>query len=406
MASHAKRVLLGVAVTTPVIYYTISDSQSFFYKVLTKAGQVITSGNPESAHTLTIYLAKRGIVPRDRVGDDKILSSKVWGITFPSCIGLAAGFDKNAECVPAMLRGGLGFGFIEIGSVTPVPQPGNPKPRIFRLGEDLAVINRCGFNSEGADEVAKRLEEYRSSQAKKILERGLIGVNLGKNKDTTDALSDYVIGVKKLLPYADYLVINISSPNTVGLRNLQSRSNLYSLVSGVQKCINASLRQPGYFSRSASELAKYRPPLLIKISPDMTIEELNDVCDVAMQLKVDGIIVSNTTIGERESLLTRSHADETGGLSGKPLFSRSNQALAAVYKRTNGKIPLIGVGGVFTAQDALDKIKLGASLVQVYTGLVYEGPGLPANLKQGLAELLRKEGFSNVTEAVGAAHKK
>jgi len=406
-STKAKKLLFGVAISAPVVYYTVSDSQSFIYKFITKVGHFITSNNPEKAHNIAIFLAKNGIVPRDRIGNDKILACKIWGISFPSCIGLAAGFDKNAECMTSMR--GLGFGFVEIGSITPVPQPGNPKPRIFRLQNDLAVINRCGFNSDGMEEVANRLEEYRSKQVKEevsLLNRGIIGVNLGKNKETEDALSDYVAGVQKLLPYADYLVINISSPNTVGLRNLQTKNNLYSLVSGVQKCIDSTLKRPGYLSRSTSELAKFRPPLLIKISPDMTTDELNDVCDVALYLKVDGIIVSNTTVNEREKLLTRAYADEIGGLSGKPLLSRSNQALSDVYKRTQGKIPLIGVGGVFNAQDALEKIKLGASLVQVYTGLIYEGPGLPADIKQGLVELLRQEGYSNVTEAIGAAHKK
>lgn len=407
MFNKARKVLVGVTVAVPVAYYVVSDSQSFAYKVLMKVGALITSKDPEKAHEIAIYLAKHGIVPHDRVGNDKILTSKIWNVSFPSIIGLAAGFDKNGECMSSMLREGLGFGFVEIGSITPEPQPGNPKPRVFRLQEDLAVINRCGFNSDGADVVSNRLKDYRNQQSNQVsfLDRGVIGVNLGKNKSTKDALSDYVAGVKKLLRYADYLVINISSPNTVGLRNLQTKTNLYNLVSGVQKCIDTTLREPGYLSQCTSELAKFRPPLLIKISPDMTIDELNDVCDVALRLKVDGIIISNTTIDERDKLLTRAYADETGGLSGKPLLSRSNQTLSDVYKRTQGKIPLIGVGGVFTAHDAFEKIKLGASLVQVYTGLIYEGPGLPADLKQGLAHLLRKEGFSNVSEAVGIAHK-
>jgi dihydroorotate dehydrogenase len=318
------------------------------------------------------------------------------------------GFDKNAECMQSMLSTGLGFGFVEVGSITPVPQPGNPLPRVFRLSKDLAIINRYGFNSDGIESVSKNLHSYRENQCK-ITERspqGFVGVNLGKNKETKEALLDYLFGIKALTQYADYMVINVSSPNTPGLRLLQGRKELHYLLAGVKKELQEVVGKPDYLSKSNNSSEKYSPPLLVKISPDMSDSELADVAAISLELKIDGIIISNTTINERENLLEKDLSNETGGLSGKPLLNRSNEALSKMYLLTKGKIPLIGVGGITTADDVYLKMKLGASLVQLYTSLIYEGPGLPANLKEDLIKLVKQDGFSNIEEVVGIAHKK
>jgi dihydroorotate dehydrogenase len=328
----------------------------------------------------------------------------VWGIDFPNPVGLAAGFDKNAECMTGIAT--LGLGFTEIGSVTPLPQPGNPKPRVFRLPGDGAIINSYGFNSEGLETVSTNLAKFRQSQANVApAQRGVIGVNLGKNKDSSEEAEDFVQGVRALTKYADYLVINVSSPNTQGLRALQAKDKLRSLITLAKQELKKVVTTEGYCSLSCSPSASYCPPLLIKISPDMTDAEMADVASVAEATHVDGIIISNTTIGEREQLKDASLASLPGGLSGKPLLSRSNAALATMYKLTKGRIPIIGVGGVSSAEDAYEKVRLGASLVQVYTALVYEGPGLPANIKKGLVELLAADGHADIQAAVGSAHR-
>lgn len=385
----------------PLIYY-VSDSQSSFYKYAMELGRYLTGNDAEYAHQLGVQLASHALTPVDRVGNPPSLATKVWGIPFPNPLGLAAGFDKNADCMPAMLcNGGIGFGFVEIGSVTPQPQPGNPKPRVFRLSRDLAIINRYGFNSDGEAVVAKRLAAFRCGTAA----RGLVGVNLGMNKESTSAVDDYVVGIRSLMRYADYMVINVSSPNTAGLRSLQGKQQLHALLSGVKKEMQSVIHNPLYVSQSSSGVTTFVPPLLVKISPDMSDSEMADVAAVAMQLEIDGIIVSNTTIGQRDTLIEREWANEPGGLSGKPLLTKANAALAKMYKLTKGKIPLIGVGGVSSAEDAYEKIKLGASLVQLYSALVYEGPGLPASIKRDLALLVKKDGYVSIEEAVGAAHR-
>jgi dihydroorotate dehydrogenase len=299
---------------------------------------------------------------------------------FPNPIGLAAGFDKDGEVYRQTLK--LGFGFVELGSVTPRPQPGNPKPRLFRLTQDRAVINRMGFNNRGIAAMAARLETRNTAQ-------GIVGVNLGKNKDQADAAADYAAGTRRLGPLADYLVINVSSPNTPGLRALQSRDSLAALIAAVVAVRNGLAR---------------RPPLLLKIAPDLIDADRQDIATVALGSGLDGLIVSNTTIARPAGLDPR-FAQETGGLSGRPLREPATEILRDIYRRTGGKLPIIGVGGVAGAQDAYAKIRAGASLVQLYTALVFEGPGLVRRIKDGLADLLARDGFANIAEAVGADHR-
>jgi dihydroorotate dehydrogenase len=307
-----------------------------------------------------------------------MLAQTLWDRDFPNPVGLAAGFDKNAEVPNAMLA--FGFGFVEIGSVTPKPQPGNPRPRLFRLAEDGAVINRMGFNNDGMVRVAQRLSNRRKS--------GLVGVNLGRNKETADPIGDYEKGVAALGPYADYLVVNVSSPNTPGLRALQGRGPLEELVGRVRLALD-KLTAP--------------PALLLKIAPDLESAELRDIATVALNGGLAGLIVSNTTT-ERPASLRSHFAGETGGLSGLPLFEQSTRILHTMYALTEGKLPLIGVGGIASAEHAYAKIRAGASLVQLYSALVYQGPALVGRIKQGLTTLLRRDGFANVTDAVGADH--
>jgi dihydroorotate dehydrogenase len=341
-------------------------------------GPVLRALDPERAHELTIAALKAGLGPRAAAADDPRLRTTLWGREFPNPIGLAAGFDKNAEVPDAMLR--LGFGFVEIGSVTPRPQPGNPKPRMFRLTEDGAVINRLGFNCQGLEAAQARLAARPRA--------GLVGVNLGKNKDTEDAAADYEIGAAALAPLADYLVCNVSSPNTPGLRALQGKAPLAALVARVQAVL--------------SKLAK-PPPLVLKIAPDITDEDKRDIADVALGAGVAGLIVGNTTI-TRPSLRSR-HGAETGGLSGRPLFALSTSVLRDMYAATGGRLPLIGTGGIASGADAYAKIRAGASLVQLYTALVYQGPALVTRMKAELAALLRRDGFASLAAAVGADHR-
>lgn len=347
-------------------------------------GPLLRLLEPERAHDLTLWAMERGLTPTRPGTEDPILAISLWGRSFPNPIGLAAGFDKNAAVVgPAF---GLGFGFVEIGSVTPRPQPGNPKPRIFRLPEDRGVINRLGFNNLGGEAAAGRLGKWRQEALP-----GLLGVNLGKNKDTERALDDYVAGVRLLGAFADYLVINVSSPNTPGLRALQGRAELDELVAAVQ----AALRE---------SLAEKAPPLILKIAPDLTGEDMQDIAEVALARQLDGLTVSNTTITRPDSLAGQ-HRGETGGLSGRPLFHLSTQVLSEIYRLTEGRIPLIGVGGVSSGADAYAKIRAGASLVQLYSALVYDGPRLITRVTRDLAQLLKRDGYGAVSEAVGAAHR-
>jgi dihydroorotate dehydrogenase len=335
--------------------------------------------DPERAHGLTIAALRAGLVTAPPRAPDPILASTLWGLRFPTPLGLAAGFDKNAVVMKAML--GLGFGFVEVGSVTPRPQAGSGRPRIFRLAEDGAVINRLGFNNAGQAAAEARLEAFRAAEA------GIVGVNLGKNKDSDDAAADYVSGVSSLGPLADYLVINVSSPNTPGLRALQGRAALEDLLTRVTAV------------RDALPAGK-RPPLVLKIAPDLSAADKEDIAGVALAARIDGLAISNTTI-ERPEDLTGRHRGEAGGLSGRPLFGPSTAVLSEFTSLTGGKIPLIGIGGVASAADAYAKIRAGACLVQLYSALIYRGPGLVSEITLGLAELLRRDGFSSLGEAVG-----
>jgi dihydroorotate dehydrogenase len=336
--------------------------------------------DPERAHRLAIAALKTGLIAGAQRPDPPILAQTLFGMGFPNPIGLAAGFDKDGEVYRQTLK--LGFGFVELGSVTPQPQPGNPKPRLFRLTQDRAVINRMGFNNRGIAAMAARLETRNTAQ-------GIVGVNLGKNKDQADAAADYAAGTRRLGPLADYLVINVSSPNTPGLRALQSRDSLAALIAAVVAVRNGLAR---------------RPPLLLKIAPDLIDADRQDIATVALGSGLDGLIVSNTTIARPAGLDPR-FAQETGGLSGRPLREPATEILRDIYRRTGGKLPIIGVGGVAGAQDAYAKIRAGASLVQLYTALVFEGPGLVRRIKDGLADLLARDGFANIAEAVGADHR-
>lgn len=338
---------------------------------------------PETAHRATIGALRSGLVRGDPAPDDPVLQTSVWQRQFSNPIGLAAGFDKNAEVCAEMLR--LGFGFVEVGSITPRPQPGNPKPRVFRLTEDAAVINRLGFNSAGLEVAVSNLRHRRR------FGHGIVGINLGKNRDSADAGADYAAGALALAPLADYLVINISSPNTPGLRALQAASVLQDLLRRVRTACHAA--------------APACPaPLLVKIAPDLTPEDRADIAHVALSETIDGMIVSNTTVTRPQELRSR-HSAETGGLSGRPLWRLSTEVLRDMYRLTEGRLPLIGVGGIASGRDAYAKIRAGASLVQLYTALIFQGPGLVGRLKRELAECLRADGFATVASAVGADHR-
>jgi dihydroorotate dehydrogenase len=335
--------------------------------------------DPETAHRLTVRALALGLGPRQDAPDDPILACRLWGRDFANPLGIAAGFDKQGEAPAALFA--LGFGFVEIGSVTPKPQPGNPKPRVFRLTEDGSVINRYGFNSDGHDAVKARLVRYRERAPRPA---GPLGVNLGKNKDSADAAADYAAGAAAFAGLADYLVVNVSSPNTPELRALQGRAELVGLLERVR----AALPTPA-------------PPLLLKIAPDLTEEDRRDIAATALDLALDGLIVSNTTIQRPPGLESR-YRGEAGGLSGRPLAPLALAALGAMYRLTEGRIPLIGVGGVASGADAYRRIRAGASLVQLYTALVFDGPGLVGRIKRELAARLRADGFGAVAEAVGA----
>lgn len=336
---------------------------------------------PEAAHHAALYALEHHLVASRDDPDDPVLRTRVWDLNFPSPVGLAAGFDKDARVSDAMLS--LGFGFVEAGTVTPRPQAGNPKPRLFRLDEDQAVINRLGFNSGGVDGFTRRL-----ARRKQRGTPGIVGANVGKNRDTVDAAGDYVTGIGKVAPIADYIVINISSPNTPGLRDLQARAALDDLL---RRSIAA---------RNRAVPGARKPPLLAKVGPDLTPAQMDGIAEVALATGVNGLIIGNTTVARPPELRSRDRA-ETGGLSGAPLLKPSTECLAEIYRLTKGRIPLIGCGGIADGASAYAKIRAGASLVQLYSALVFHGPGLVRRIKQELAQLLRKDGWSSVAEAVG-----
>ncbi|MCE9649894.1 MAG: quinone-dependent dihydroorotate dehydrogenase [Parvibaculum sp.] len=328
---------------------------------------------PERAHRLTIAALKTGLGPRQRKADPASLAVDLFGLHFSNPVGIAAGFDKNGEVPDAMLA--MGMGFAEVGTVTPRPQAGNPRPRVFRLEAERAIVNRLGFNNEGHGALKRRLEARRGR-------KGIVGVNIGANKDAADRVADYEAGIAAFENLASYFTVNISSPNTPGLRALQSRGELEGLIARVLKARKTAV------------------PILLKIAPDLTASELADIAAVALDMKLDGLIVSNTTI-QREGLVSGPHAHEVGGLSGRPLFALSTQVLRDVYRLTDGKIPIVGVGGIADGADAYAKIRAGASLVQLYSALTYEGPALVARIKRDLAEALARDGFMRIADAVG-----
>ena len=343
--------------------------------------------DPERAHQLAIE-ALRVLQSAPAIlspPTDQRVSQRLWGLYFPNPVGLAAGYDKNA--VAPLAWPTLGFGFAELGTITAQAQPGNPKPRIFRLAQDEALINRLGFNNDGALAVAQRL--------RRILPSGYahpipLGFNLGKSKVTPldEAEADYLFSLEQLFPFADYLVVNVSSPNTPDLRKLQEPERLGRLL--------ALLQTRG--QQLASQEQCSPKPLLVKIAPDLTDDEIREVARVSQSVGIAGLIATNTTI-TRPPL--RSAVTEDGGLSGKPLASRATEVLRVLYRAVDGKLPLIGVGGIFSAADAYARIRAGASLIQVYTGMIYRGPGLPRALVHDLHALLAKDGFSHISAAIG-----
>ncbi|MCH2487353.1 MAG: quinone-dependent dihydroorotate dehydrogenase [Erythrobacter sp.] len=334
--------------------------------------------DPERAHTLTVAALKRmGAGSPPAPGP---LATEIAGVTFPNPVGLAAGFDKNGEVPDAML--GFGFGFVEVGSITPRPQIGNPKPRLFRLTEDRAVINRMGFNNRGGAEAATRLSGRRHRG-------GIVGINVGANKDSADRIGDYAAMTRLMAPLASYLAINISSPNTPGLRALQDESALVGLIEGVMEARAEVCRG-----------AASKPPVFLKVAPDLETADVDAIARIAIDTRLGALIVSNTTIS-RPDLGSR-HREETGGLSGAPLRNLALQRVRDFRKATGGTVPLVGVGGIASAEDAWARIRAGAGLVQLYSALVYEGPGIARRMVRELEQLMRRDGFGSIAEAVGS----
>jgi dihydroorotate dehydrogenase len=344
--------------------------------ILDLAARLLSTLPAETAHETTLGLT-RAFTPllgwaRE---DDERLGVTALGLSFPNPVGLAAGFDKDARVPAAMLK--LGFGFVECGTVTPRPQEGNPRPRLFRLREDRAVINRMGFNNRGMEEAARNLAERRKN--------GIVGINIGANKDSPDRIGDYAQTFSRLAPLADYVTVNVSSPNTPGLRGLQNKDELSQLLTMLTVARARSVHRP----------------LLLKIAPDLDHHAFDDIAQVVTEARIEGVIVSNTTIA-RPPLRGR-HADEGGGLSGKPLLRPSTEILRQMRARLPRNMVLIGVGGISSGRDAYEKILAGASLVQLYTALVYQGPGLVGRIKRELLALLARDGFSSIRDAIGAS---
>jgi dihydroorotate dehydrogenase len=343
------------------------------------ARPLLAALDPENAHRLTIATLK--FAPLPRAGkDDPRLAVRAFGLDFPNPVGMAAGFDKHAEVPDALLR--LGFGFVEVGTITPQPQPGNPRPRVFRLDADEAVINRLGFNSEGADRALQRL-------ARRVHTGSVVGINIGANKDSSDRIGDYVRLIEHFAAIASYITINVSSPNTPGLRNLQQASALGDLLARVIEARARATRDTG------------PAPLLLKIAPDLSLDELDDIVDVARALRIDGMVVGNTTVTRPPSLRESARAKQAGGLSGRPLFSLATRMLAESYVRVENAFPLIGVGGIDSGAAALAKIRAGATLLQLYSALVFRGLGLVAEIKGALIDAVARERREALSDLVG-----
>ncbi|HUO91020.1 MAG TPA: quinone-dependent dihydroorotate dehydrogenase [Rhizomicrobium sp.] len=346
--------------------------------LLTAATAVLRLFPAETAHRATVGLARSmgALLPAAPASDPR-LAVQAFGLRFPNPVGLAAGFDKDAEVPGAMLR--FGFGFVECGTVTPRPQAGNPKPRLFRLSEDRAVINRMGFNNAGMEAAAARLARRRRN--------GIVGINIGANKDSADRIADYRLAFGRLAPLADYVTVNVSSPNTPGLRGLQNRDELTALLAALTA------------ERTRLSL---RTPLLLKIAPDLDAQAMDDIAAVLGKAGIEGLVVSNTTIA-RPATLRSPRAKEQGGLSGAPLFAPSTQVLREMRRRLGSTLTLVGVGGVSSGADAYAKIRAGATLVQLYSALAYEGPALVERIKRELLALLVRDGFATASDAIGAA---
>ena len=337
--------------------------------------KLLRLSNPEFAHNVAIKALNLGLVPKPKTRVFENLKTSIGGLELDSPIGLAAGFDKNAEAVDPLLK--CGFGFVEVGAVTPEGQPGNPKPRLFRLPKDKAVINRFGFNNLGMDIVSARLA--------KRSEKGIIGVNLGANKDSDDRIKDYVKVLKCCGPFVDFATVNVSSPNTENLRNLQEKSSLNNLL---------------YQVMSSRENLKNKVPIFLKIAPDLSLNQIDDISEIALKMQIDAVVATNTTLDHQG--LKSYVKNKQGGLSGRPLFSKSTWVLANLSRRLEKRIPLIGVGGIASAQDAYIKLLAGASAVQLYTGLVYNGMGLVTKINTGLSEILSKQNKTHISDIVGS----
>ena len=333
--------------------------------------------DPETTHDLAIKSLKFNYLPRKmfEVEDEQILNIELLGKNFPNPIGLAAGFDKSGEVYNSLLK--FGFGFIEIGTVTPLKQFGNPKPRIFRLEDDSALINRLGFNNDGIEIIKNRIK----SEKKK----GVVGINIGPNKNTKDQKNDFCLGLKNFFDVADYITVNISSPNTEGLRDFHDQEKLEDLLLALNKIKSEN---------------KINIPLLLKISPDIKDNQISEIADTAIKNDISGIILTNTTNSNKDKLISDFKKEE-GGLSGEPLQQISTNMIKKFYKQLNGKIPIIGVGGVNSGKSAYEKIIAGASLLQLYTGLVYKGPSIVKNIKKELIQILKVEGLNNIKDAIG-----
>ncbi|WP_460274030.1 quinone-dependent dihydroorotate dehydrogenase [Celeribacter sp. ULVN23_4] len=335
--------------------------------------------DPETSHKLALTALRAGLAPLPGPVTSSRLETTFAGMKMPNPVGLAAGFDKNAEAIPQLSR--AGFGFIELGAATPRPQPGNPKPRLFRLTEDKAVINRFGFNNDGMEEITNRLARCRHSHHRTEIP---VGLNLGANKDSDDRAADFAKVLSHCGNFIDFATVNVSSPNTEKLRDLQGPEALEALLAGVM---------------DARKALSHNVAVLLKIAPDLDRTELSEIAEVARKSGIDGVIATNTTLS-RDGLKS-SHKTEAGGLSGRPLFEKSTRVLAQLSRDLGGDVPLIGVGGISSALDAYTKIRAGASLVQVYSAMVYHGLSLAPRIARGLDELLKKDGFDNVSEAVG-----
>jgi len=333
--------------------------------------------DPETAHDLAIKSLKFNYLPRKmfEVEDEQILKIELLGKNFPNPIGLAAGFDKSAEVYNPLLK--LGFGFVEVGTVTPLKQFGNPKPRIFRLEEDGALINRLGFNNDGIELTKKRIKSDRK--------KGILGINIGPNKETKDQKNDFCLGLKNFFDIADYITINISSPNTEGLRNFHDHEKLTDLLLALNKIKKDN---------------KTNIPLLLKISPDIKDKHISEIADASTKNNISAIILTNTTNGNRDNLVSEIKKEE-GGLSGEPIQQISTNMIKKFYKQLDGKIPIIGVGGINSGKSAYEKITAGASLLQLYTGFVYKGPSVAKDIKKELIQILKGEGIKNLRDAVG-----